>query len=136
MGAATYRRGTKSVARGIEADFVQRTGAAVSPRMTGAEPLNWSDDRSRLHADLMNAQAEVVALKAHAAASEERARAADERAERSHKLAARHFRLHMAAARRLAWAWKVIRAYVSPRLVQEFRDEDPEPRDDEEEAGS
>ena len=80
----------------------------------------------------MNAQAEIVAMRAQVAAAEELARVAEEQAVRSHKLAMQHFRLHTAAARRLAWAWKVIRAYVSPGLVQEFRDEEPEPKDEEE----
>ncbi|MGK3995054.1 hypothetical protein [Sorangium sp. So ce1024] len=82
----------------------------------------------------MNAQAEIVSLHAQVAAAEERARCAEEQAERSHKLASQHFRMHMAAARRAAWAWKVIRAHVSPGLVQEFRDEEPEPRDEEDGA--
>jgi hypothetical protein len=132
MGAAAYRRGSVSVARGVAADLAQRGYSTTSPRINGAEPLNWSDERARLQAELMNAQAEIVALKAREAAAEARSRAAEEKAERSHRLASRHFRLHMAAARRLAWAWRVIRAYVSPGLVQEFRDEEPEPKDEEE----
>lgn len=130
MGAAAYRRGSASVARGIAADAARSGYAVTPPRITGAEPLSWSDERARLQADLMSAQAEITRLRADVEAHRAYADDADGRAEHAHKLAAQHFRASNLAMRRLNWAWKVIRAYVSPGLVQEFRSEVPEPAEE------
>jgi hypothetical protein len=130
MGTAAYNRGSKSVVRGIRADLEKRAPSLLPPQITGAEPLSWSDERARLQADLMNAQAEITRLRAEVEAHRAYADDADGRAEHAHKLAAQHFRASNLAMRRLNWAWKVIRAYVSPGLVQEFRSEVPEPSED------
>ncbi len=122
MGAAAYNRGSRALAEQIASDY-----AANHPIIRGGEPLCWEDERARLTAGVLHASAESARLKREVEDLSAKLAEEKRKSQRSHEWMLTFLRRSEALLEQHRWAWGVIRAYVSPAQVQEYRSEEPEP---------